>query len=87
MGTNFSWLETNLCTNCISDNRDLLIALVDHLLNIIKEFKNLEKTGNLNHTHKNKLNKACFDNDAAYSDSKDLGKRTVLDKILKDKPL
>ena len=50
----------------------------------IQKFK---ETGNLNHTHKNKLNKACFDNDAAYSDSKDLGKRTVLDKILKDKPL
>ena len=58
---------------------------MDHLLNIIKEFKNLEKTGNLNHIHKNELNKPCFDHDAAYYDSKDLGKRTVLDKILKDK--
>ena len=29
----------------------------------------------------NELNKACFTHDAAYSDSKDLTKRTVVDKI------
>ena len=33
----------------------------------------------------NKLDKACFTHDAAYSDSKDLIKRTVADKILKNK--
>ena len=33
----------------------------------------------------NELNKACFTHDAAYSDSKDLTKRTVVDKILKNK--
>ena len=35
--------------------------------------------------HKNELDKACFVHDAAYSDSKDLTKRTVADKILKNK--
>ena len=28
---------------------------------------------------------ACFAQDAAYFDSKDLGKRTISDKILKDR--
>ena len=33
----------------------------------------------------NELDKACFTHDAGYSDSKDLTKRTVADKILKNK--
>ena len=33
----------------------------------------------------NELDKACFSHDAAYSDSKDLTKRTIADKILKNK--
>ena len=31
------------------------------------------------------LDKVCFTHDAAYSDSKDLAKRTISDKILKDR--
>ena len=31
------------------------------------------------------MDKACFANDAAYSDSKDLTKRTVADKILRNR--
>ena len=48
----------------------------------IQKFK---ETGNLKHICKNKLDQACFACDAAYSDSKDLAKRTISDKILKDK--
>ena len=44
---------------------------MDHLRGINKEFKSL---------------KPCFAHDAAYSDSKDLTKRTVADKILKNRP-
>ena len=33
----------------------------------------------------NELDKACFTHDAAYSDSKDLTKRTIADKTLKNK--
>ena len=33
----------------------------------------------------NEIDKACFIHDPAYSDSKDLTKRTVADKILKNK--
>ena len=53
--------------------------LVDHLLRIVKEFKSLE-TDDLKHIYKNKLHKACFAHDAAYSDSKDLAKRIFSDK-------
>ena len=35
--------------------------------------------------YKNELDKACFVHDAAYSNSKDLTKRTIADKILKNK--
>ena len=42
-------------------------------------------TGNLKHLYKNELDKACFAHDAVYSDSKDFVKRTISDKILKDR--
>ena len=48
----------------------------------IQKFK---ETGDTNYIYINELDKACFVNDAAYSDSKDLTKRTVADKILKNK--
>ena len=59
---------------------------MDHLLNRNKEFKNLKKLETQTiYIYKNELDKACFIHDAAYSDSKDLTKRTVADKILKIK--
>ena len=48
----------------------------------IQKFK---ETGDTNYIYKNELDKACFVHDAAYSDSNDLTKRTVADKILKNK--
>ena len=48
----------------------------------IQKFK---ETGDTNYIYKNELDKACFVHDAAYSDNKDLIKRTVADKILKNK--
>ena len=48
----------------------------------IQKFK---ETGDANYIYKNELDKACFAHDAAYSDSKDVTKRTVADKILRDK--
>ena len=41
-------------------------------------------TGNLKHLYSNELDKACFALDAASSEGKDLTKRTIPDKILKD---
>ena len=48
-----------------------------------QRIQKLRKTGNLKHLYRNELDKACFAHDAAYSDSKDLAKRTVSDNILK----
>ena len=47
----------------------------------IQKFK---ETGDTNYVFKNELDKACFVHDAAYSDSKDLAKRTIADKNLKN---
>ena len=41
------------------------------------------QTDNLKHLYRNELDEACFAHDTAYSDSKDLGKITISDKILK----
>ena len=46
----------------------------------IKKFR---EASNLKHLCKNKLDKACFALDAAYFDSKDTAKTTILGKILK----
>ena len=44
-----------------------------------------KETGNLKHINQNELDEAIFAHDAAYSDSKDLAKRTVSYRILKDR--
>ena len=48
----------------------------------IKKFK---ETGDTNYIYKNELDEACFTHAAAYFDSKDLTKRTVADKILRNR--
>ena len=58
---------------------------MDHLLGMKKEFKSFKETSDTNYIYMNELDKACFTHDAAYSDSKDLTKRTAADKILKNK--
>ena len=59
---------------------------MDHLQSINKEFKSLKKLEiQTIYIYINELDKACFVHDAAYSDSEDLIKRTVADKILKNK--
>ena len=50
-----------------------------------QRIQKFEETGDTNYIYKNELDKACFAHDAAYSDSKDLTKRTVADKILRNK--
>ena len=48
-----------------------------------ERIKKFRETGNLEHLYRNELDKACFVHDAAYSDSKDLAKRAISDKVLK----
>ena len=50
-----------------------------------QRIQKFRKTGDTNYIYKNELDKACFAHDAAYSDNKDLTKRTVADKILINK--
>ena len=49
---------------------------------IIQKFM---QTGDANYIYRNELDKACFQHDTIYSDSKDLAKRTQSGKVLKDK--
>ena len=48
-----------------------------------ERIQTFREKGNLKHLYRNELDKACFAHDTAYSDSKDLAKRIVSDRILK----
>ena len=48
----------------------------------MKEFK---RTGDTRYIYRNELDKACFQNNSAYADHKDLINRTEADKVLSDK--
>ena len=50
-----------------------------------ERIRKIRETGNLKHFYRNKLEKACFTYEAAYSNSKDLAKKTISDKILQDR--
>ena len=50
-----------------------------------QRIQKLKETVDTNYIYKNELDKACFTHDDAYSNSKDLTKRTVPDKILKNR--
>ena len=51
----------------------------------LQRIQKCRETGNLKYLYRHELDKVCFGHDAAYSDSKDLTKRTISDKILKDR--
>ena len=48
----------------------------------IQKFREI---GNFKHLYRNELDKDCFTHDATYSDNKDLAKRTISDRISKNK--
>ena len=50
-----------------------------------ERIQTFRETDNLKHLYGNNLDKACFAHDAAYSHSKDLAKRNISGKILKDR--
>ena len=47
--------------------------------------QNFKETGDTKYIYKNELDKTCFQHAMAYGDFKYLPKRTVLDKVLRDK--
>ena len=50
-----------------------------------KRIQKFRETGNLKHLYRSELGKAYFAHDAAYFDSKDLARRTISDKVLKER--
>ena len=50
-----------------------------------ERIQKFRETGNLKHLCRNDLDKVCSAHELAYSDSKDLAKRTISEKILKDR--
>ena len=50
-----------------------------------KRIQKFRETSHLKYIYKNELDKACFAHGAAYSNSKELAKRTISYKILKDR--
>ena len=50
-----------------------------------KRIQIFKETGDTSYIYKNELDKACFQHDMAYGDFKDLKRRTVSDKVLRDK--
>ena len=58
---------------------------MDLLLDIKKELKKFKQTGDTSYIYRNELDKACFQDDFAYADHKDLINRTKSDKVLRDK--
>ena len=50
-----------------------------------ERIKKFRETEDLKRLYRNELSKVCFARDAAYSDSKNLAKGTISDKILKDR--
>ena len=50
-----------------------------------ERIQKFRETENLINFYRNELDQAFFAQNAAYSDSKNLAKRTILDKILKDR--
>ena len=65
--------DKDIYPNCIQDNQESLVALVDRLLNIVKWLK-IQRIRWFK-LYKNGLDKACFVHDAAYANSKDLTKK------------
>ena len=62
------------------------MTITIYLQLLCKVLKHRERIRKLKQViYKNELHKACFAHDAAFADGKDLAKRIVSDKVLKDR--
>ena len=50
-----------------------------------RRIKKFRETGDLKHLYRNDLEITCFAHDKGYSNKKDVAKRTISDKILKER--
>ena len=70
----------------IQENQDLLTYIAcNPFTKNKKRIEKFIKTGNTDFIYRNDLDKACFQHDMTYGESKDLTKRTQSDKVLRDK--
>ena len=51
-----------------------------------EKIQKFNETGDTSYIYKNKLDKTCFQHDIAYADFKDIARKAVPDKVLRDKP-
>ena len=58
---------------------------MDYLLKTKKEYKKFKEIVDSWYIYLKELDKACFQNDKAYGDFKDLSGRAASDKVLRDK--
>ena len=59
--------------------------IVDHLETQKERIQKFKEIGYSRYNYQNKLDKACFQDDMAYADFKDLTRKTASDKVLRDK--
>ena len=59
--------------------------IVDHLETQKERIQKFKEIGDSRYNYQNKLDKACFQDDMAYADFKDLTRKTASDKVLRDK--
>ena len=52
-----------------------------------ERIQKLKETGDTSYIYKNEFHKACFQRNMAYGDFKDLKRKTLSDKVLKDKAI
>ena len=50
-----------------------------------ERIKKIKETGDSRNVYQNELDKACFQHDMVYGDFEYLNKRTIADKVLRDK--
>ena len=50
-----------------------------------ERIKKFTERGDTSYIYKNELDKTCFQHDMAYGDFKDLTRRTIADKVFRDK--
>ena len=56
-----------------------------HSLKMKNRIRKIKEIGDSRYIYQNELDKACFQHDIAYGDIKDLNRRTIADKVLRDK--
>ena len=70
---------------CIQNNLDLNIVLVVCSLNNNKNrIKKFKETGDSGYIYQNELDKTCVQHDMPYGQFKDLNRRTITDKVLRE---